>query len=256
MSVIAEEIGHSGPRAWSGSVRRPIRYVPISKLDAARLFHKAVKRVNLDQIRRAWAKPNGRKSPPHSVERVLRVLVFDCLNYRTGRLDPGHETIARLAGCSVRTVARSIRYLRALKIIGWLRRCFSWTSDEGRFQISQDTNAYWLNSPSAWSDLENEPPPASLPPSDLWGGQLPRPRLHNPAVSDNLATLLDDVPPGTTFEDLATSLEALAALSETDRGSRIGAMAARSKRRQAAELRAIDAMLRLLEALIAPTVVH
>ena len=256
MSVIAEEMAHSGQRAWSGSIRRPVRYVPISKLDAARLFHKALKRVNLDQIRRAWAKPNGRKSPPHSVERVLRVLVFDCLNYRTGRLDPGHETIARHAGCSIRTVARAIRYLRALKIIGWLRRCFSWTNEEGRFQISQDTNAYWLNSPATWGDLESEPSPALPPPADLWGGELPRPRLHNPAVSDSLAMLLQDIPPGTTFEDLAMSLEALASLSEADRGSRIGAMAAQFKRRQAAELRAVDAMLRLLKVLLEAPVVH
>lgn len=256
MSVIAEEMAHSGRRAWSGSVRRPVRYVPISKLDATRLFHKALKRVNLDQIRRAWAKPNGRKAPPHSVERVLRALVFDCLNFRTGRLDPGHETIARLAGCSVRTVARAIRYLRALKIIGWLRRCFSWTSEEGRFQISQDTNAYWLNSPTTWGDLENELHSAPPPPADLWGGELPRPRLLNPSVSDHRDTLLEGLPPGTTFEELATALDGLAALSEADRGSRIAFLAAQSKRRQAAELRAINAMLRLLQVLLSPPVVH
>ena len=54
---------------------------------------------------------------------VLHALVFDFMNFRTGRLDPSYAAIAQKAGVCVRTVATALARLRELGILNWVRRC-------------------------------------------------------------------------------------------------------------------------------------
>jgi AraC-like DNA-binding protein len=185
MSMATADFGRNAPRVWTGSARNPIRFVPVPKPQAVRLFHRALKRIDLDQMHRAWAKPNRRKTPPHSVERVLRAMIFDFLNFRTGRLDPSYAAIARAAGCSVRTAKRAIKYLGQLKILSWVRRCFGWTNPDGRYQLDQDTNAYWLNSQTQWSKADAGESPAPFP--ETYGAQPPLPDLFIQAMHEGSA---------------------------------------------------------------------
>jgi hypothetical protein len=74
---------------WSGSYRDEVRFAPMPKKKALKLYHKA----------RAW---NRQKFPGRyggtlgsAAMRVLECLIFDFLNFATGRLDPGYRTIAR-----------------------------------------------------------------------------------------------------------------------------------------------------------------
>ena len=73
---------------------------------------------------------------------VLHSLVFDFLNYRTGRLDPSYTAITRpRLESALRTVATALKRLRELGILNWVRRCAeNWR--DGRFVLEQKTNAY------------------------------------------------------------------------------------------------------------------
>jgi hypothetical protein len=92
-------------------------------------------------------------------------LVLDFQNFRTGRLDPSYDAIARKAGCCRRTVADALRRLRDLGMLGWLRRCEEDRDKAGRFRLRQRTNAYGLMPPSQWRGYGDptEPPPPPSP---------------------------------------------------------------------------------------------
>jgi hypothetical protein len=53
---------------------------------------------------------------------VLHALVFDFLNFATGRLDPSYVAIARKTNVCERTVATALARLRELGILNWVRR--------------------------------------------------------------------------------------------------------------------------------------
>lgn len=82
--------------------------------------------------------------------RVFECLVFDFLNFRTGRLDPSYERIAARTGLGRSTVAEALRQLRKLGIISWARRCYKDTDENGAFRLKQDTNAYGVCPASQW----------------------------------------------------------------------------------------------------------
>jgi hypothetical protein len=85
----------------------------------------------------------------HAALQVLHTLVFDFLNYGTGRLDPSHAAIARKANVCERTVHSALNRLRDLGILAWIHRCTEgWRA--GRFVLEQETNAYVLQPPSGW----------------------------------------------------------------------------------------------------------
>ena len=75
---------------WSGSTSTPVKPAPMSKKAAVRLWHRA--RGYDRQTRRAGH--HGGAVGPTALA-VLHVLVFDFLNWRTGRLDPSYSAIAK-----------------------------------------------------------------------------------------------------------------------------------------------------------------
>ena len=160
--------GLQGPRTyapspvWSGSTTRPVRFMPTRRQDAAKLFHQA----------RAFERQT--RQPGHQDGRlgrnglaVLHALVFDCLNYATGRLDPSYETIARLACISRRSVARGLVALREAGVLNWVRRCVEGMKD-GRFTLEQESNAYGLAPPTQWRGFA-APSPVPAPEAGTWG---------------------------------------------------------------------------------------
>ncbi len=53
---------------------------------------------------------------------VLKALMFDYYNLKTGQADPSDATLAEATGWSVRTVGRSRRRLRESGLLSWVRR--------------------------------------------------------------------------------------------------------------------------------------
>jgi hypothetical protein len=155
---------------WSDSTTTPIRFQPMPKKAAVRLWHRA---RGFDRVTHEPGRHGGALG--HTALAVLHALIFDFLNHRTGRLDPSYAAIAAKAGVCVRTVAAALQRLKARGILNWVRRCAeSWR--DGRFVLEQETNAYAVLPESHWRGYRPPPePPASPWPDNTWGATPPLP---------------------------------------------------------------------------------
>ena len=144
---------------WSGSTTSPIRFAPMAKKAAVKLWHRA---RDLDRGTHEPGRHGG--AVGHAALQVLHALVFDFMNFRTGRLDPSYAAIAQKAGVCVRTVATALARLRELGILNWVRRCAERWAD-GRFVLEQQSNAYGLLPESQWRGYRAPPEP----PEPEWG---------------------------------------------------------------------------------------
>src|SRR5262249_21642623 len=135
---------------------------------ATRLWHKA-----RDFDRRTHTPGRHGGAVGHAALQVLHALIFDFLNYKTGRLDPSYAAIARKANVCERTVASALQRLRSLGILNWVRRCAESFKD-GRFMLEQETNAYAVLPASQWHGYK-EPPEAPAPVAGTWGDHPPLP---------------------------------------------------------------------------------
>ena len=98
----------------------------------------------------------------HTALQVLHALIFDFMNFRTGRLDPLRGD--RPPGGRLRPRrGHGAERLRDLGILHWLRRCAeSWR--DGRFVLEQETNAYAVLPDSQWRGYRPpQEPPAPAP---------------------------------------------------------------------------------------------
>jgi len=153
---------------WSGSTTKEIRWQPMKKKVATRLWHRA-----RDFDRQSHTEGRHGGAVGHAALQVLHALIFDFLNYASGRLDPSYAAIARKANVCERTVANALKRLRELGILNWVRRCAeSWR--DGRFVLEQETNAYAVLPATQWRGYR---PPAEppAPASGTWGDHPPLP---------------------------------------------------------------------------------
>ena len=165
---------------WRDSTTRDVKFQRIAKRQAVKLFHDA--RRFERQTRRPGRQDGaiGRNGLA-----VLHAMLFDILNYASGRLDPSYAKIAEKACISVRSVARGLAQLRAAGVLNWVRRCAeSWR--DGRFVLEQETNAYGVSPPSQWRGFWR---PADPPPPDpqSWGAMPPLPDQLAQATADRRA---------------------------------------------------------------------
>jgi hypothetical protein len=162
---------------WSGSTTQEIRYQPMPKKAATKLWHRA----------RAFDRQTRRKdrhggAVGHAALQVLHTLIFDFLNFRSGRLDPSHAAIARAANVCERTVRNALRRLKELGILNWVQRCVeSW--QDGRFVLEQVTNAYAVLPATQWHGYR-PPPEAPGPMPGTWGDHPPLPSTLAQAVAE------------------------------------------------------------------------
>ena len=154
---------------WAGSIATPIRFAPMAKKAAVRLWHRA---RGFDRATHDPGRHGG--AVGHAALQVLHALVFDFLNHRTGRLDPSYAAIARKAGVCVRTVASALQRLRELGILDWVRRCAANRRD-GRSVLEQESNAYGLQPESQWRGYRAPLEPPAAPWPDTWGATPPLP---------------------------------------------------------------------------------
>jgi hypothetical protein len=178
--------GFAGPQTyaawpvWSGSTTQEIRFQPMPKKAATRLWHRA-----RDFDRRTRRKDHHGGAVGHAALQVLHTLIFDFLNFRSGRLDPSHAAIARAANVCERTVRNALRRLKELGILNWVQRCAkTWLN--GGFVLEQETNAYAVLPATQWHGYR--PPPECPPPAPgTWGDHPPLPSTLAQAVAERKA---------------------------------------------------------------------
>jgi hypothetical protein len=163
---------------WRDSVRRQVKFQPISKRLAVQLWHKA--RRFERQTRRPGLQDGaiGRNGLA-----ALHALLFDFLNFATGRLDPAQATIARAANISERSVRRGLVKLKAAGVLNWLRRCVEDRDEAGRFRLRQESNAYAVLPASQWKGFYEQAEAPPLHPT-AWGAVPALPELIDQAAAD------------------------------------------------------------------------
>jgi hypothetical protein len=169
---------------WSDSTRKEVNFQPMPKKAATRLWHRA--RDFDRQTRGSRGKRTHGGELGHAVLQVLHTLIFDFLNFRTGRLDPSYAAIARKANVCERTVATALARLKELRILNWMRRCAE-TWRDGRYVLEQQTNAYAVLPCSQWHGYR-EPPEAPPPPPGTWGDHPRMPSVLDLAVLERQAS--------------------------------------------------------------------
>jgi hypothetical protein len=147
---------------WSDSTTQEIRFQPMPKKAATRLWHRA---REFDRQTHQPGRHGG--AVGHTGLQVLHTLIFDFLNYASGRLDPSYAAIARKANVCERAVATALKRLQELGILNWVRRCAQRWRD-GRFVLEQETNAYAVLPVTQWRGYR---PPAEplAPAAGTWG---------------------------------------------------------------------------------------
>src|SRR3954447_6127574 len=156
---------------WRDSTSAIVRYVPVSRKQATAIWQKA-RRLDMRTSRK------GRHGGMigRSALALLSVLIFDFLDYASGRLDPSQAAIARKARMCERTVAKALQKLKTLGLLNWLRRCHEERGPWG-VRFKQDTNAYVICEPPILT--KDDPPP---PAPHEWGAVPPLPDTMTQAV--------------------------------------------------------------------------
>ena len=153
---------------WRDSTRKEVRFQPLPKRQAVKLYHHARR---LERQTRARNRQDGAIGRNGLL--ALHALLFDFMHYASGRLDPSIKAIARAANISESSVKRGLVKLKAAGVVTWLRRCAEdWIG--GRFVLRQQTNAYGVLPASQWRGYE---PPAAPPApfAGSWGDHPPLP---------------------------------------------------------------------------------
>jgi hypothetical protein len=154
---------------WHDSTPADVKFHPLPKKQAVRIYHQA------REFERRTRQP-GRQDGAlgRNGLAVLHALIFDFLNFASGRLDPGEDAIAAMANISKRSVARGKAALQRCGVLNWVKRCENFVDDAGRYCRAQLTNAYGIIQPSQWRGFT--PTPEAPPPQPgTWGDHPPLP---------------------------------------------------------------------------------
>jgi len=158
---------------WRDSTRKEVRFQPLPKRQAVKLYHHARRLERQTRVRNRQDGAIGRNGLL-----ALHALLFDFMHYASGRLDPSIKAIARAADISESSVKRGLVKLRAAGVVTWLRRCAEdWIG--GCFVLRQQTNAYGVLPASQWRGYA---PPAA-PPAPFAGTWGDCPPLPDPLTS-------------------------------------------------------------------------
>jgi hypothetical protein len=155
---------------WSGSTTAEVEFQPMPKKRAGRLFQKA--RAHDRTTRKPGSGKHGGALGRIALN-VLQVMLFDFMNYTTGRLDPSIDAIARKAGCCARAAQNALRKLKDLGFLTWIRRASPAEDASGGFLLRQETNAYAVLPEECWRGY-HDPAPPTLEPWQ-WGATPPLP---------------------------------------------------------------------------------
>jgi hypothetical protein len=165
---------------WRGSTTKPVKWQHMDPDTAKEIYRKA---EDFERQTRQPGKQDG--AIGRNGLAVLRALIFGFLNYTTGQLDPGYESIAKRACISVRSAARGLVKLKDAGLLNWQRRCTP-IIEAGCCVLEQLTNAYALLPFSQWrgyrpSSKRSTPP---RPEPGTWGDHPPLPDAITAAITE------------------------------------------------------------------------
>ena len=163
---------------WRDSTTSKVKFMPLAKKQATKLFHKA---RAFERQTRQRGKQNGALGRNGLL--VLHALIFDFLDYATGQLDPSIEAIAKAACTSVRSAKRGLASLKHCGVLNWIRRAAETRDEKGRFCLEQDTNAYGILPASQWLGFIDQPE-APPPHPSTWGATPPLPPATEQAAEE------------------------------------------------------------------------
>jgi hypothetical protein len=178
---IPAEQTHAPYPVWSGSTSKPVQFTPLPKKVAMRLWQYA---REFDRQTKEKGCHGG--AIGHTALQVLHSLIFDFLNFATGRLDPSQAAIARKANLCPHAVSDALKRLHDVGILTWVRRCTEgWT--DGRYWRAQLTNAYAILPSTGWRGFcpPRDEPPAPHP--DTWGKPPAMPSILAAAAMERRA---------------------------------------------------------------------
>src|SRR3954454_5174999 len=164
---------------WRDSTTKTVKFMPLPKKKAVKIFHKA---RAFERQTRQKGKQDGALGRNGLL--VFHTLIFDILDYATGRLDPAIETIARKACISISSVKRGLVNLKRSGLLHWIRRAAETRDEQGRFCLEQDTNAYGIVPPSQWLGFFDPLPDAPPPHPSEWGAVPPLPSVIEQAAEE------------------------------------------------------------------------
>ena len=153
---------------WHDSTTKEVKFQPMKKKEAAKLWHKA---RDFERQTRQPGKQDGALG--RNGIAILQTMLFDFLNYASGALYPSYAEIARKANIGLSSVWRGLAKLKDAGVLNWLRRCKEDYID-GRFTLTQESNAYAVLPSSQWNGY-SEPPEAPPPAAGTWGDHPPLP---------------------------------------------------------------------------------
>jgi len=160
---------------WAQSCEKPVEFTPMPKKAAVKLWHRA---RDFDRQTHKPGQRGGALGP--SGLQVLHALIFDFLNFRTGRLDPSYKAIARQANLCPRAVSDALKRLKSLGILTWVRRCHA-GFENGRYVRRQLTNAYAILPEGGWLGYVPQVT-APVPHPSEWGKAEVMPSVLESAV--------------------------------------------------------------------------
>lgn len=163
---------------WKDSTTAEVKFQPLKRKEAARRWQKARRFDRQTHIAGKHGGVIGRTALT-----VLYTLLFDFLDYATGRLDPSLDAIAAKSGVCRRAVVDALRCLKQLGLLHWQRRSHAAEDGRGGFRLVQETNAYASLPSSQWRGYF-EPPPPPPPEPGTWGDHPPLPPVIDQAAAD------------------------------------------------------------------------
>lgn len=160
---------------WSGSTTKRMIFEPMTRKQAAAKIRHA---KALDRATRQPGSGRHGGAVGRVALDVLETLLFDFMDYASGRLDPSLEAIARKARCCVTAVKLALKRLRRLRILDWVRRATRDENEAGGFILRQETNAYAICPETEWQGWQEPPPPEPW----QWGAVPPLPSVIQQAI--------------------------------------------------------------------------
>lgn len=175
---------YASQRVWRNSSRSEIKFSPLDRRSASKLWHDArrFERQTMHTRIDAFGKRHHQGRLGRMGLMVLHTLIYDFLNFKSGRLDPSYQAIAHKACISVRSVARGLAKLRDAGVLNWVRRCTG-SMDGDRYVLDQDTNAYGIAAPGCWRGYRPAPEPPPPDPAS-WGAAPPLPSAIGLAAAE------------------------------------------------------------------------
>lgn len=153
-----------------------------------------------------WQGPLGQHTL-RVLEALLRGARWCC--FRTGRIDPALSQLVTATGFAKQTIVTSLKRLKAMGLIHWVRRTVQLTEDDGDRRRVQTNNAYYFDLGALSSRLRmhleqllarrrrqggTEPPPTHEPDAPPSGPRLPQdPALR--AIVERLGASTLDLSP-------------------------------------------------------------